>query len=367
MADGKPDKILVVEDDQNISDFVRSALEADGFAVDSSGTVADAVKCYARNVPDIVIMDIDLPDGSGLEACRQIGLGARVDTPFIFLSARDDLAMRLEAFQIGAHDYILKPFAVAEMLARVKVQLKIKRLHDELCRKNYDLEVTSKARQDVADMIVHDLKTPLTSIMGTLQIIKARGLISDGQYSKFVDTADSAADFMLLMLNDLLDVGRAESGNLKAEPAPVDLQEFFEKLNRLFDLRQERSGIKIQFRAADDAKTIISDQNLLFRILVNLISNAMKISKKGSSVELDAVRAGAGVRISVLDRGSGVPEASKKAIFEKYSSGQPKTLDGGTGIGLTFCRLAARALGGRVWVEDRPGGGSAFIVELEKA
>ena len=104
-------------------------------------------------------------------------------------------------------------------------------------------------------------------------------------------------------------------------------------------------------------------------MLVNLIANAFAVSGSAVLVEVEVAREGDGVRVAVLDRGPGVPDAEKTAIFEKYSTSRPKQLaeGSGTGIGLTFCRLALEAMGGRVWAEDRSGGGSAFIVALPGA
>jgi signal transduction histidine kinase len=343
-----------------------AALQGAGFEVEAVATGAEAAASFQRGLPDLVILDVGLPDCSGLDLCGRLGLGVSVATPFVFLTARDDLQTRLAAFKAGAHDYIQKPFSVDELIARVNVQLHIKELHDDLSRKNYDLELMNRARQDVTDMIVHDLKTPLTSIMGTLGLIQKRGLITESGQAKLVESAGVAADFMLLMVNDLLDIGRAEAGGLKAENAPLELTATFDKIARLFALRLERTDKRLTFCVIPGAERLTSDQILLFRVLVNLIANALKISPPGGAVEVDAAREGAVLRLSVSDRGPGVHESLKKTIFEKYSTRQPKSLseDGGTGIGLTFCRLAVAALGGRVWVEDRSGGGSVFVVEL---
>ena len=286
--------------------------------------------------------------------------------PILFLTARGDMETRLECFRLGAQDYLLKPFAAEELLARAKVHLQVKKSHDELLRRNYELELITRARQDMADMIVHDLKAPLTSIKGTLQLILAHGLISEEGYSKLLANAGSAADFMLLMLNDLLDVGQAEQAGLAAELAPVEASVLFEKLQALFSGRCRQMGMEIVTRVAPGAEKLTSDQNLIYRINANLIANAMKASAKGAKVEVDASRSGGAYRFVVADRGRGVPDAEKTKIFEKYvtSHRQGAALDTGTGLGLAFCRVATTALKGNIWVEDREGGGSRFILEI---
>ncbi|MFI5361271.1 MAG: response regulator [Elusimicrobiota bacterium] len=357
-------KILVVEDDLDIQGFAKTVLAAEGFEVDACATAADAYALFARNPPDLVVIDIGLPDGSGLDVCRKLGAGAKRRVPFIFLTAEKDLDVRLEAFKIGAQDYIQKPFAVQELLARVKVHMSVQQSHDDLAKRNHDLELMARARQDMTDMIVHDLKTPLTSIKGTIDLIKMQGLISTKAYGALIDHAGTAADFMLLMVNDLLDIGHSEAKGLPVSIAEFELKPMFDKLTSLFSSRASRAGVALEF--SNETPSVSSDRNLLFRILVNLIGNAIKVSKKGNSIDVDVRRANGRLRVTVADRGTGVPHDLKQNIFDKYTTTDPGSYleDGGSGIGLTFCRLAAQAMKGKIWVEDRPGGGSLFIVDL---
>ena len=364
-------KILLVEDNLDIQGYCKTVLENAGFTVEACATAADAERLFGEAVPDLVIIDIGLPDGNGLDVCRRLGLGGGGRVPFLFLTARNDLNTRLEAFKAGAQDYIQKPFAVEELLARVKVHMKVKKSQDDLARRNYDLELINRVRQDLTDMIVHDLKTPLSSIKGSLDLIKSRGLISPEDYGSLLDHAGTAADFMLLMLNDLLDIGHSEKTGLPVAVVPFPLPPLIVKLKVLFHARSERAEIGLTFTAAADLGPIRSDPNLLFRIAVNLIANAMKASPRvnGAAVEIGFRRKDGVLLLTVADRGPGVPDARKNLIFDKYESTDIKSFldDGGSGIGLNFCRLAARSLKGRVWVEDRPGGGSTFAVELPGA
>ena len=355
---------MVLEDDPVIQLYCREALERDGFAVDACGTLTEAREAYARK-PELLVLDLNLPDGSGLELMRE--LQKRGPTPpILFMTAAGDLKTRLECFEQGAQDYLLKPFHAAELLARVKVHLHIKKKHDDLLRRNDQLELIARARQDMADMIVHDLKAPLSSIKGTLDLIAAQGLISEEGYENLLENAGSAADFMLLMLNDLLDVGQAQETGLKPEIVPFEVPALFEKLSALFSGRCRQTGVDLRCRADEGARLLASDQNLLYRVAANLIANAIKASPRGSVVEIETLLSGGRLLLAVTDSGRGVADAEKKTIFDKYVTGAPKKegLYSGTGLGLTFCRLAAQALKGRIWVEDRDGGGSRFIVEL---
>jgi signal transduction histidine kinase len=354
--------VLIVEDEPAIRGYCETALRSAGFEVLSCATAADARRLYDKH-PDLIVLDLGLPDGNGLELMREWQKGGSVP-PVLFLTARDDMKTRLECFQAGAQDYINKPFAAEELLARVKVHLKVKKSHDELVRRNYELELIHRARQDMADMIVHDLKAPLSSIKGTLEVVLAHGLISEGSYHKLIETAGTAADFMLLMLNDLLDLGQARGGMLKAELGTFDLPVVFDKIGKLFAGRSRSLGVHLECRP-NSCKLVYSDQNLIFRVCANLVGNALKASNRGAAVLMEAERDGDALRIIVSDTGPGVPDAEKTRIFEKYNTSNRKeaSLETGTGLGLAFCTAAAKALKGRVWVEDRPGGGSRFIIE----
>jgi signal transduction histidine kinase len=354
-------RILIVEDDVHIQGFAQTVLESAGYEPQVVGTAVDAKRAFQADKPDMVILDIGLPDGNGMELAQELGLGPDGDIPFLFLTGSRDLQTRLECFRLGAMDYIPKPFAVEELLARVQVHLKTKRSRDDLAQRNYELELRHRARQDLTDMIVHDLKTPLASIKGTLQLAVSHGLITEPAYQNLLVSAGTATEFMLLMLNDLLDMGRAEAACLQPEFTPVNIETLAAKLKTLFQAHCRVRGVGLESRIAPDAVIMRSDAGLLFRILVNLVSNALKFSPRGSAVVLAASAGDERQRFTVADCGPGVPDANKHRIFDKYVTAAESR---GTGIGLAFCRVAAQALKGSVHVEDRPEGGSLFVVDL---
>lgn len=361
-------RVLVVEDDLAILDYCKTVLEQAGIIVDGCSTAAEGRRLFAANRPALAILDIGLPDGNGPDLMEEWHAYPGPKVGVIFLTARGDLKTRLDCFQRGAQDYVHKPFSPEELLARTQVHLHLREKHDDLVKKNYELELVARARQDMADMIVHDLKTPLTAIKGTIDIIKLRGLITTGQHQKLLENAGSAAEFMLLMLNDLLDVSQARQAGLKAELAPLDTGMIYDKLHDLFSERSGKSKVDIAWSVRPGAEQVLGDQRLIYRVLANLISNAIKASPQGSFVEVDCGLHGTDARFTVSDRGRGVPQELKQVIFEKFATiERGPSLETGSGIGLTFCRAAAQALGGRIWVEDREGGGSHFHLEFPQA
>ncbi|HBT61627.1 MAG TPA: hypothetical protein DEB40_07775 [Elusimicrobia bacterium] len=356
-----PHKILIVEDDPCIQGYAKTVLENAGYTAVICGTASEARKFFSAGRPDLLIVDIGLPDGNGLDLVRELNLGPEGEVPFMFLTASGDIQTRLECFRLGAMDYIPKPFAVEELLARIQVHLKLKASRDKLSRRNYELELRNRARQDLTDMIVHDLKAPLTSIKGTLQLAMKHGLISDAAYQNLLASAGTAADFMLLMLNDLLDIGQAEQARLAPEIASTNMEILLSKIQTLFQGHCRAREVNLKIRVAPEAAILQTDAKLVFRILVNLVSNALKFSSRGQTVSVEATLNNGQPRFAVCDHGPGVPNGRKTQIFDKYTTGTPRE---GTGIGLAFCRIATQALKGTIRVEDQPGGGSLFIVDL---
>jgi signal transduction histidine kinase len=364
MGAAMAERILIVDDDDLIQTLAKTALEGAGFRADACGTVQEALELVRQDPPDLLILDIKLPDGSGKDVCREFRKSGN-DAPVLFLTAFRDLNTRLECFNLGAQDYLQKPFSIEELLARVNVHLGIKKSHDDLMRKNYELELRGRLRQDLTDMLVHDLRAPLTSIHGTLELIKMRGLISDGDYSRLLDCAGTAAEFMILMLNDLLDISQAEQARLEPQVEDVDVTQLCAKLQEIFATKCKRLSKPLEVRPCG-ALSVRSDPSLLFRILVNLVSNALGMTRQGTSVEVECSQGPSGLRFTVMDRGPGVPDSEKARIFQKFvTKREPGNAfeKVGCGIGLTFCRLAADALKARLWVEDREGGGSRFVFE----
>lgn len=360
-----PLKILIVEDDANIRELTSSVLEAEGFEISAFGTAKEGIESFRASKPDLVLIDIILPDGTGFDVCREVKSGGR-DIPVIIMTVRGELETRLKCFKLGAQDYVAKPFAVEELVERVKVHIQLKEFRDKLVEKNYELEMRRRARQDLTDMIVHDLKAPLSAILGGMKLIRTNKQLPKEHADNLVANSENAAQFGLLMLNDLLDISRAEQTGLKAESAPVDIPRLLTALKEFFAPRCQTKGGSLNTAIAADIKTVSTDYNLLFRVLTNILTNAFRVSNKGSEVGLECARSGGAVRFTVSDRGTGVPDSAKAKIFEKYTSetSQASIEDKGVGIGLTFCRMAVVALGGKIWVEDREGGGSLFILEL---
>lgn len=356
-------RVLIVEDDPVVAKVVEQSLKRLPAVVRLAGTLADARAAYAEEKPNLVLLDLNLPDGVGFEFCRF----ASPSVPVIIMTVRGEVADRIEGFRSGARDYVLKPFSVDELSMRASVHL-----GDAAGRKNLadaarEALLRERARQDLVDMVVHDLKVPLASIKGTIELLRELGAVPDARLAALLDNSARAGEQMLVMLNDFLDVSLGERDALPVHPEDVAAAALFNRISELFAPDVARGRLRLEAAVLPGDLRLRTDPTLLYRILFNLVSNAAKFSPAGAPVRLEARAAGGRAVFTVGDQGPGIPDADKARVFERDF--EPAGLrvsrrKAGTGVGLYFCALACRTLGGSVAVADRPGGGALFTVDV---
>jgi signal transduction histidine kinase len=276
---------------------------------------------------------------------------------------------------MGAEDYLCKPFEPALLKARIGACLETKRARDrethlfEQLQQNYKrLQELEKQRDDLTNMIVHDLRTPLTSVILGMQTVEVVGDLNETQHEIMAIAADGAQT-LLGMINDLLDVEKMESGSMLLDYAVLCAA----------DLIANATG-QIASLAASKNLTLVpqiaalppfqGDKDKLVRTLVNLLGNAIKFTPDGGTITVAARCADArSLVFSVSDSGEGIPPEAFEHIFEKF--GQVASRQSGrvmsTGLGLTFCKLAVEAHGGHIGVESTPGAGSTFSFTIPLA
>ena len=288
--------------------------------------------------------------------------------PVIFVTALNDTADRVKAIEAGGDDFLLKPHNRLVLGARVRSLLKLKGATDALEQSYRTLRELAKVRDDLMKMIVHDLKTPLTSVLATLEMLREGdfGPMSERQY-KAVSEAEGKAEDLLGLIQDLLEVSRVEETRIAISPEPIAPAAFLSELVIDWTPRFTAEGATMAYDASDEAPVFSADKALLRRVFANLVQNALSHSATAVHVELAALRDPQGILFTVTDNGPGIPEDFQEVIFRKFeqvrSPNAPKTRS--SGLGLAFCRLAVEAHGGRIWVEPGPGGvGSRFAFTL---
>lgn len=225
----------------------------------------------------------------------------------------------------------------------------------------------SQTREQLTEMIVHDLRSPLTTILGSLKLLDKEQADDDTSpvVKQALSISNRSVQQMLGLVNSLLDIAKLESGELTLSLQSLSLDVLCEELVEAYVHEANEGGIILNLNLVDGLPKITADEEKLRRVLANLLDNALKFTPAGGRVDLDVESEGEEVIITVTDTGPGVPEEFRERIFKRFD--QVPGIAGrrrGTGLGLAFSKLAVAAHGGRIWVEDNPGGGSAFRIQL---
>lgn len=358
--------ILVVDDTVENLRLLSVMLSAQGYEVRPVTNGRQALQAVERDPPDLILLDINMPGMNGYEVCVQLKANpALKDIPVIFLTALSDVADKVKAFDVGGIDYITKPFQLEEVQARVRTHVALRRAGLELADSYARLASLERLRDDLVHMVVHDMRSPLTVMLGHLAMLRQgplKGLSGDALED--LTAAERGARRLGRMANDLLDVSRLEEGKLPLRREESDLVlAARDAIGNLGMLDRSRT---LELHAAGQARCSF-DVDLVRRVLENLISNAIKHSRAGDVLQISVATVEGRARVEVRDQGPGVPPEARQRIFEKFQSSAPaaeRKKHHSVGLGLTFCKLAVEAHGGAIGVSPREPKGSVFWFEL---
>lgn len=363
--DSVPDLWLVVE-----------ILSAAGHEVVQFRDGASTRAAMADRLPDLVVVDANMPGMSGYELCHAIHATERTrELPILFISGMADLESRLRAFRSGAVDYVIKPFQTEELQARARVHIALNRARLKIASKQEQLRESVARQQELAAsrrsliaMIVHDLRAPLLSIHGRLQLLSRGhwGEITLPQRTQ-LQAALTAADTMAALISDVLDVEWLDVGDLRLELGSHDLVEV---AGGVIETMRGIRGLERTTLEGQPCR-IIGDRRLLGRALANLLLNVADHAAGSGDPVVRVARDGQSARIEIEDHGGGLdPEklarlraalaADGAAPREAGSDARSRSI----GLGLTFCRSAITAHGGGIDVRSRLHGGTTFVLVL---
>jgi two-component system sensor histidine kinase/response regulator len=368
--------ILVVDDDQMNRMLAEAVLESAGYTVRLAASGQGALESFLEKVPDLVLLDVMMPKMNGYETCRKLReLPGGADIPILFLTAHADLSAHQKALESGGDDFLTKPLNRTELLIRAKSLVRIRRMQRELTS-NYELireqrdalVRADRQKQELMDLIVHDLKSPLAGILTNVEFALSTGNMAQEAWDALHDVVGGAQTMLRMVLN-LLDISRSEDGLLTPTFDEVDLTALAQEVRVATQRRAEQEKRSLVVQHASPA-IVRAEKDLLRRLLENLVDNSLKYTPRGTTVTIEIERRGPNVRLLVKDQGRGVPASERQRIFQKYaqiergSHGDDAVVRSSRGLGLAFCMLATKALGGLIWVEDNEPNGSVFVVEF---
>ena len=363
--------ILVVDDAPANLQVISGLLKGHGYRVRLSPSGKLALHAARQEPPDLILLDVNMPELSGYEVAEELKKDPALrDIPIIFLSALQDTVDKVRAFAAGAVDYVTKPFQFEEVEARVRTHLALRRLQAELEQRrqsleqaNHELHKLQELRDNLTHMIVHDLRSPLSAIIANLDLIAREKSLSRTGADSLVD-ARSSSSTLVRMVSSMLDVSRMEAGQLELVRSDCELGLLCQDAVR--QVRVPGTDVACVVDAAEPL-VVSADKELLVRVVENLLGNAFKFAPEGDTVRVGITRVAAGARVTVADHGPGVAPELHARIFEKFGQAQPGGARSGSGLGLTFCKLAIEAHGGRIGVDSEVGKGATFWFELPAA
>ncbi len=364
-------RILVVDDNDANRSLARDALESEGYDVDLASGGLEGVEMFERLRPDCVLLDVRMPDLDGLAACERMrALPHGPSTPILIVTALRDVETFDKALLAGGDDFLTKPVRPTELVVRVRSALKLRRMslalgeHYELLKQQRDdLLRLQLQKERLTAFIVHDLKNPVNTMDLYAQLLLRDDSLSATSRDSATRIRAEARQLNRMILN-LLDVAKADEGQLSPRKTEVDLPKLLETILSELELTAQAHGVRLESQVR--AERVFADEDLLRRTVTNLVENAIRYAPPSSNVSVTADHLASGVEIRVADRGRGVPAELRERIFDPFTQvdlGGQQAARASRGLGLTFCKRAVEAHGGTICVGDGDPG-AVFSVTL---
>ena len=353
--------VLVVDDGIDNLRLLSDLLGEHGYEVRAVTTGRQALQAVEHDPPDLILLDITMPEMNGYEVCQRLKAKDRSkDVPVIFLTSLTDTADKVRAFDAGGVDYVTKPFQFDEVLARVKTHVALRRAQADLADSYTRLRALEQLRDDLVRMVVHDMGSPLQALGINLLLLK--GAVSEDKRD-ILQSASKVADELNQMINDLFDVSRLEECRMPVKRAVWDLTQMARDVRAVLGAIDATRLIDIESAGAVE---VSCDGALVRRVMENFVTNALRHTPAGSPIRISIASGEGRVRVAVHDQGRGVPPEARERIFEKFGMVEVRQESAyhSVGLGLAFCKLAIEAHGGTIGVDPGVPAGSTFWFEL---
>jgi len=375
--------ILIVDDNSVSIRMLVHVLKKKDYELAISKNGSQALTMLEDIQPDLILLDIMMPDLDGFKVCRTLKDNPRTkEIPIIFLTAKEETEDLVQAFELGAVDYVTKPFNGLELLARVQTHLDLKFARDtqkellikleekliEIKEKNEKLEELNKIKKEFIGMAAHDLRNPL----GVIKVTSEYLLISDLNDNLSEEQIDllreinTSSEYMRDMLNELLDITAIESGQLKLEIKVEDYITFLKHIIKLNKPLADRKEISLELDVNDIIPPMSFDRNKITQVLNNLITNAIKFSWPDTEITVEVRKEQDYIITGIIDQGQGIPSDEINNMFKPFQKTSVKATAGerSTGLGLAITKKIVEGHGGKISVESLVGKGTKFSFTL---
>lgn len=361
-------KILIVDDVMSNVLFLKVLLTNEKFAIATASNGRQALEQVEKENPDLVLLDVMMPDMSGFEVAQHLKSNPNTaDIPIIFLTALNSTADIVKGFQVGANDFISKPFNKEELIIRVTHQISLVAAKRLILSKTEELQRTIAGRDKLYSVIAHDLRSPMGSIKMVLNML-ILNLPSEkigAEMYELLTMANQTTEDVFSLLDNLLKWTKSQIGKLNVVYQDVDLVEVTDGVIEIFSM--VASLKKIRIREMKPEKMMVNaDIDMLKTVVRNLLSNAIKFSKENSEVLVKMEEVDGMAVVSVQDHGCGISEEGQKKLLhtDTHFSTFGTNNEEGSGLGLLLCKDFVVKNGGKLWFTSKEGEGSIFSFSI---
>ena len=370
-------KILVVDDVQSNVLLLKALLGREGFGIVYAMNGTEALEKVKSEHPDLILLDVMMPDMDGFEVAGRLKVEPeQAEIPIIFLTALNDSASVVKGFQLGANDFISKPFRREELLIRVEHQLSLVDARRIILRQTEELRKTIAGRDKLYSVIAHDLRSPMASIKMLCNTIMMSidPQTVPGDVFEMLEMTNKTAEEVFSLLDNLLKWTKSQLGKLSNVPQPIDMVGLVDGVIEVFKPIAESKLISLELDSEVEFINVIVDIEMIKSVVRNLISNAIKFSHKNTVVMVhvkvqdvmdeNKTEEGNGkeVLVTVSDRGCGIKNEDQEKLLNEstYFTTFGTDSEEGSGLGLLLCKDFVSKNHGRLWFTSEEGVGSNF-------
>lgn len=361
-------KILIVDDVMSNVLLLKVLLTNEKFAIATASNGRQALEQVEKENPDLVLLDVMMPDMSGFEVAQHLKSNPNTaDIPIIFLTALNSTADIVKGFQVGANDFISKPFNKEELIIRVTHQISLVAAKRLILSKTEELQRTIAGRDKLYSVIAHDLRSPMGSIKMVLNML-ILNLPSEkigAEMYELLTMANQTTEDVFSLLDNLLKWTKSQIGKLNVVYQDVDLVEVTDGVIEIFSMVASLKKIRIH-EMKPEKMMVNADINMLKTVVRNLLSNAIKFSKENSEVLVKMEEVDGMAVVSVQDYGCGISEEGQKKLLhtDTHFSTFGTNNEEGSGLGLLLCKDFVVKNGGKLWFTSKEGEGSIFSFSI---